>query len=87
MKHKEFETLLKLIALNGKDVGVAVKTYLKPSAEDNINHVQAKMLGWIQLLNIQTRRILDSYDELPVNKVFQGMVDRAFQAYIIEGEK
>lgn len=83
----ELHTLLKLIALNGKDVGEVIVEFLSyysdSPPEGNINHVQAKMLGWIELLNMQTKRVLELYEGLPAIPEFQKMVDRSFDYLIL----
>ena len=78
MEPGEYLTNLKLIALNGRDVGGAIMEYINPPEDTDVNHLQAKMLGWIILLHIQTGKILESYEELPQNEIFQGMVHETF---------
>ena len=83
----EHRTLIQLIALNGKDFGVVAQEYLSPPKGKNINHIQARMIGWATLLHQQTGRLLDGYEVLPANPEFQGMVEKAFKYYIEEGKE
>ena len=88
-------TLIKLIALNGRDFIDASQDFLAhadPSIKaveprSNLNHVQAKMLGWAKLLHLYTGMLIEGYKEYPMHSESQGDVDDAYTAYIIEGKE
>jgi len=86
----EIKTLIQLIQLNGKDFKKAsnlhLQYYTNPPTDDmEINRNQAAMLGWAQLLNMQTGRLLKMYEGLSSNPDFQRQVDRV-HAYFLGDE-
>jgi len=79
----ETKTLIQLIQLNGKDFKKAsnkcIEYYTNPPVDDmEINRNQAAMLGWAQLLHMQTGRLLENYGKLSSDPEFRVMVDRAY---------
>jgi hypothetical protein len=82
----ETKTLIQLIQLNGKDFKKAsnkfIEYYTNPPVDDmEINRNQAAMLGWAQLLHMQTGRLLENYGKLSSDPEFRVMVDRAYNYF------
>ena len=87
----EFRTLIQLIALNGKDFIRTAQEYLDALTSSNpnvnINHIQAKLIGWATLLNQQTKNFIGKFETVQSSEQFQEAVENAYSSYIVDGNE